>query len=315
MIKKLEREAIRADLAAIQGLIDLRTEDEDPVGWAQLSYRKQSLEGQLAELAASPAQRSSVGLFFGGRPVVGSRGIAVDFGTAAVENFQALVSTRFASLEGALGERGPLPQRDRTQMIITDVARGSFGFILEELGTGDQPSEASLGGVMDEVCDLIYRVSAINEENFSGAAESVDSRLLTSLKNFFKHMDEAGATLRLVADEREFHLPTEAISRARERTESLEVSEGVEEVSGRLYVLPDAKRFELYPVGGNPPIRGAIAPECMRQIADEGVPVAEGIAGSIRVVRLRVREIRSQRQAARKNYSLLHVSPMPSSDS
>jgi len=136
---------------------------------------------------------------------------------------------------------------------------------------------ASLGNVMDEMCDLIYRVSATDEENFSSATESVDSRLLTSLKNFFKHMDEGGATLRLVAGEREFDLPREAISRARERTETLEVVESFEEISGRLYVLPDAKRFEIYPTDNSAPLRGFIAPECMRQIADESAPVAEGV--------------------------------------
>ena len=308
MMRRQERETVRADLAAVQNLIELRKEDDDPVGWAQLSFRKHDLEDQLAGLSEESPSKQSVGLIFGGRPVMGSRGIAAEFGAVAIGNFQALVSTRFASMDGAVGERGPLPHRDRTQMLITDVARGSFGFVLEELGVQDQPAPATVGGAMDEVCDLIHRVASVNEEDFRGAAESVDNRLLTSLKNFFKHMDDAGATLRVVAEEKQFELSREAIGIARERTETLEVSETFEDISGRLFILPDARRFEIYPFSGGSPIRGSITPDCMRQIAADGTPVAEGIAGAFQTVHLRVREVRSQKEASRKSYQLLSIS-------
>jgi len=309
MLKRLEREALQADIATVDSLLNLRSEEEDPVGWMQLSYRKQHLEEELSRFGSDQTRPASVGLFFGGAPVYGSRGIAVDFGTTAVGHFQSIVSSQFASLEGAVGRRGPLPQRDRTQMIITDVARGSFGFVLEDLGQDDQPYSASLGSVMDGVCELIYRVSR-DEETFTDATDAVEKRVIVSLSNFFKHLDEANATVRLVGnDEREFDLPRDAVHLARERTESLQLEETIEDFEGHLYVLPDARRFELHLILGGSPLKGSVTPECMEQLAGPSNPVTAGVIGSIRRVRLRVREVRTRHQAPRKNYALLSVLP------
>jgi hypothetical protein len=73
-------------------------------------------------------------MLFAGRPVIGSQGIAADFSAAMIGNIQALVSTQWASAEGPLGERGPIRQRDISQMFVTDFARGSAGFVLENIG-------------------------------------------------------------------------------------------------------------------------------------------------------------------------------------
>jgi hypothetical protein len=223
MLKRLEQQAVRADLAAVDGLLGSRTEAEDPVGWLQFSRRKEMLEQQLS----APSEVSSsaaVGLFFAGRPVFGSRGIAAEFGARAVEQFQAVVSTKHATQEGPIGSRGPIPQRDRSKLMITEVARGSFGFILEE-AEGPQLVESPLRQTVDEVVDLIYRTAAPDEEAFEAFTEAVDNRVLGSLKGFFRLLDEAGATVRIVEEQREFTLARDAVERARERTESLVIDE------------------------------------------------------------------------------------------
>ena len=43
MLKKLEVDALKADLAAVTALLAARTEDDDPVGWLQLSGRQADL--------------------------------------------------------------------------------------------------------------------------------------------------------------------------------------------------------------------------------------------------------------------------------
>lgn len=133
MLKKLEVDALKADLAALTALLAARTEDDDPVGWLQLSSRKADLERELTQIEATPETRAAVALFFGGRPVLGSKGIAANFAGKAIDRYQDLLAKRYASLEsGPLGDRGPVPLHPNAQMLITEVARGSFGFMLEE---------------------------------------------------------------------------------------------------------------------------------------------------------------------------------------
>lgn len=57
MLKKLEVDALKADLAAVTSLLAARTEDDDPVGWLQLSSRKADIENELTQLEAVPENR------------------------------------------------------------------------------------------------------------------------------------------------------------------------------------------------------------------------------------------------------------------
>jgi len=111
MLRKLERDSLAADLAAVNSLLAGRTEDEDPVGYLQFSERKREIEEQLLALDAQPEENlAEVGLFFGGVPVFGSQGIHAAFAGEVLGAFQDLMSKRYAALEsGALGARGPIP--------------------------------------------------------------------------------------------------------------------------------------------------------------------------------------------------------------
>ena len=70
MLKKLERDAIEADLSAVEALLQRRTEVDDPIGWLQFQERKETLTSKLAEIGEHPALAASVALFFGGLPVL-----------------------------------------------------------------------------------------------------------------------------------------------------------------------------------------------------------------------------------------------------
>ncbi|MGQ4274978.1 hypothetical protein [Terrihabitans sp. B22-R8] len=259
MLKLLEKQALRADLASVEGLLSERTSAQDPIGWMQFSKRAERLRGELERLEAIQQTSAAVGLFFGGKPVLGSKGIQADFGSEAIIKFQEVVTTKMASTQGPLAMRGPIPQRDRAQLMITDVARGSFGFVLEE-AAADHLVDSSLKKVVDETVDLLYRMSAPDHEAFELALETVDDRLLHSLQHFFRLLDEAGATLRLVEGDREFSLLSDAIDRGRQRTDALSVSEESVQEAGKLYILPEGRRFELHGSTGEI-LRGSIPRE------------------------------------------------------
>ncbi|MCK1603923.1 hypothetical protein IVB02_21400 [Bradyrhizobium sp. 166] len=303
MLRKLAIDAVQADLAAVEGLLALRSQEADPVGWFQFSKRKDSLRRQIAELSTHIPSGAAVGLFFGGLPVMGSRGIKAGFGARAVEQFQDVVTKRYAEHQGPLGSRGPTKQADLTELMITDVARGSFGFVLEEANDNfllDSP----LKEVVDNVVDLIYQTSAPDEEAFNAFAESVDPRVLSSLRSFFQLLDSEGATMRIVDDHREFSLARESIARGRTRTDTIEISEIEQEFIGKFYLLPESRRFELHMEDGSV-IRGSVALEFLKSLLGETQEVPEGVLGTERTVSVRVRIVKFPNVPTKYVYRLM----------
>lgn len=303
MPRKLEVDAARADLRAVEGLLGQRSKQEDPVGWLQFSKRKEALQRQLSELQEHVTTGASVALFFGGLPVLGSRGIKAEFGARAVEQFQDVVTKRYAEHQGPIGTRGPTKQADQTGLFITDVARGSFGFVLEE-DTQDQLVESPLKHVVDDVVDLIYQTSAPDEEAFDSFIEEVDPRVLASLRVFFQILDDEGATMRIVEDQKEFSLARESIARARSRTDTIEMEEKEQPFDGKLYLLPESKKFELHLRDGSS-IKGSVSAAFLKSLIGEGTEVPEGILGTELKVLVRVRSVKLPNIPTRYAYRLL----------
>jgi hypothetical protein len=306
MLKRLERDATKADLAAVEALLSARTREEDPVGYMQFSNRHELLTRRLEEIETTRSTTAEVGLFLGGRPVVGSYGILAEFGAKVITEFQTLVSSAFAAQEGTLGARGPVPQRDRTQLLLTDVARGSFGFILHQV-EDPQLVDSEMKDVVSHAVDLVFRVASPDEEMFENLAEDIDNRVLGALRSLFKVLDDAGATMRIVEDRREFTLQRGEVALARERTENVSFAEREAEATGTIYVLPVSRRFELHQRDGGETIKGIIAPECLGYLTGGGTEVRPGLIGTVRTVRLRIRDIRVRGQEPRTGYTLLSV--------
>jgi hypothetical protein len=317
MLKQLEVDALKADLAAVSSLLEGRSEEEDPIGYMQFAERKSWLEQQLSEVQDRHQALANVALFFGGRPVVGSRGIVADFGTKAIEQFQNVVAARFAARDGAVGSRGPIRQRDQTRMLITDVARGSFGFVLEEVGS-DQTTDSDLKEVVNDVVELIYHTADADTEAFDEAISTVYDRVLASIQSFFRLIDDAGATLRLVEDEKDLLLPRDAVERARDRVENISLDDTTKILRGRLFFIPSSRKFELERPSGEY-IKGTITPECLRSLTSETGEIGAGTLGTWCKVELQIREVRLRGQRPRYSYKLLRVlasgQPKPIHDS
>lgn len=311
-MRKIEKDSLSSDLETVTRLLEERTEDEDPVGWLQFNARRNQIETELAALENTPDTTGTVGLFFSGRPVVGSRGVFADFGGKALDQFQAIVSTQLAATEGPVGMRGPIPQRERAQLIVSNVSRGSFGFILEEANQEGQLLSTPTKAAIESVADLLYRLASPDEQAFAAATDSIDARVLGSLTSFVRLLDDGGATLRIVEDTRDFSLPRELVQLARARTESLRITESERQVIGVLYILPDAKRFELHAMDGEH-YRGIIAPEAIGTLVDENGEAWPGAIGEVWTAELSVREVNAPNREPRFSYRLVRIAKSDSS--
>lgn len=78
MLSKLRLDGSQAEINALDKLIQQETTYGDLIAEYQLTKRKQILQDEMAQLNEMPERTASVALFFGGKPVMGSRGIAAE---------------------------------------------------------------------------------------------------------------------------------------------------------------------------------------------------------------------------------------------
>ena len=275
MLPQLEQQFLQADLVQVQALLAQCSPEEDPIEHFQYAQRVQMLQGKLADMpeliAAAPA---GAALFFGGRPVFGSQGIKATFSSQAIEQFQKIISQRFAAHEqGPLAPKGRLPFSGETQLLVTDVVRGSFGFVLQapEAGAGAN-DETTLKTVVDEVAVTLSGMCSSDETLFDQAAAGLDDRQIGALQAFFKLLDSEGASLRLVEGERDFELDRAAVTRARERVEGLAITDSTRQIDGQIIGWLDySGQFELAPHESGAVIRGVISREMLDRVEREGI--------------------------------------------
>lgn len=313
MLLQLEQKFLQANLAEAQVLLADASEDDDPIGQHQFGQLVHELEGKLAVMPQAIAQApAGVALFFGGRPVLGSQGIQAGFSGKAIERFQTMVSQRFAAQElGPLASKGRVPLKDNTHLLVTDVVRGSFGFVLQAAVPDDEaPGKgASLKSVVDKVADAISRMAAQDEALFDGALAEIDERQKTALSDFFKLLDTEGATMRIVEGERDFELDQAAVQRARRRVENLQITDRAEQVTGLIVGWSDVSaKFDLELHNTHEIVQGTVSRAELERVATEGLePYHKHVRASIKV-----REVLAKNRQPKRAYTLFSLETIDS---
>ena len=306
-MKKLERDALLADREAVRQLL-ASIQDEDALGRLSFSSRLSDIDRQLTDLDQHVDVLGSVALMFGGGPVRGSRAIDAEFATTTLSVFQTLVSKKLALDElGSLGGRGPIPQHSDVRLSITELVRGSVGFLLEENGSNHEIAETPVRSAIDSVTELVAKTASESAVDFERAVESLDHRLLISLRDLFRTLDDSQATMQIVEDDREARLDAAAVRRGRERVETTEIEESESDsVIGELLgLLPESRRFEMRLRDSGEIIKGtvvaALAVKYLELIEDQQA----GIVGRYWRTKMRIREVRERNKPPRRLYALV----------
>jgi hypothetical protein len=306
-LRKLERDFAHADLAAVQGLL-AQLGDEDIMARFGLEARRDELQQTIEALDAAPDEPvASAALFFGGGPVIGARGIESEFAGSAVTKFQDIVAKVLAHETGGLGQRGIVPNKGASTLHITNIVRGSFGFLLEEVQPQQQMLESSLKEAVNEATRLLDAFGEPDEERFRSAVETIDQRVLGTAREFFDLMRQSGATLRLVAGETDRSFGADAVARAAERATSTTVEDSEETIRGQLAgVLPDAHQFEFR----TGPDRGTIRGKVNRALpADQLARFNRDWVNIDATARLHVKRVRRSGAVVRESFTLLALDP------
>lgn len=269
-----------------------------------LEARLADLQQEIARLdARTDEPTASAALFFGGRPVLGQRGIESEFAGTILTKFQDIVAKVLAHETNGLGQRGVVANRAASTLHITNIVRGSFGFLLEEAGQQQQMFETPLRAAVEEATRLLDAFGVPDEEEFRAAIETIDDRLLATTRDFFNTMRSNGATLRLVSGETDRSFGTEAVERAAERATSTTVEDNEEVLLGQLGgVLPDAHQFE-FRVG---PPQGTIRGRIDRALsADELSRYNRDWVNVDARARVRVKRVRRNEEVVRETFTLI----------
>lgn len=260
----LSIEALEADKLYVER--QLAEAGESPWGTARLMWqsRLSEITQQIEALAAVRSNYASVAVIFDGNPVIGSGDIRLDFTADALDSYQKLVSLTLAArlAREELPQRGPLPGADQSRLFIRDLVRGSMGFILEEMVPDQREAfPTPLKDAVESTTQLLTTLSGGSDEDFEATLEGTQPRLVGAVQRFAKVLYEAGASTRIVGDERRLSLSTDDVGRLSRRLSEVEVEEEVGPVDGVLLgVLPDAREFELKPPGDDAAtIKGAIS--------------------------------------------------------
>lgn len=300
-LRKLRRDHTAADMAAVEAMLN-RLTDEDVMMRMSLEGRRAELVGELASLPAGGETLASAAMFFGGRPVIGGRGIESEFAGKAASIFQDLVAKQTAEETSGLAQRGVVANKSATRLHITDVVRGSFGFLFEELEPNAPLIDTSLKVAVDHVSSLLSAFAEVDEAQFETAVESVDARVLATAEQFFSLMRQEGATLRMIAGEFDRTFDTASVERAAERAKVTTVVDKEDRIPGQLAgVLPDGHMFEFRSADARGTIRGKV---------DKAIPSVEAAAMNTKwlnkpiIATMAVRQVIKDGQVVRESFTL-----------
>jgi len=247
MVKQLEFEALSAELAEVDELLSSLPAD-DYAGRASLGSRRNHLADELATLVEAGDNLASTALMFGGRPVIGSRGIDSEFAARTLTDFKEMVNVLRATTENQnIGARGPIPGHSSAALYVTEIVRGSVGFLIEEIEPqGSVLFPSSLKLASDRAAEIIQACASDDQGAFDEELPKLSPRVFSSLRSFFTGLHRAEATMRIVEGQRDFIMDKPALARAFARIEESAVTEDEVEFTGTLLgVLPEAGRFEF----------------------------------------------------------------------
>ncbi len=247
MMLKLESDYLAAEIAGMAQLLNTLSPN-DYLGRLGLESRRAALQQRLEALGEAGERRAHVALYFGGDPVIGSMGVEAEFGTKVLGTFQNLITNVWGSLDGVgIQTMGPIKDKDASQLHITSVVHGSFGFLLEELEGQIEPMfQSPLSQAADRAAEFISTFAGENEATFSQMIDVLNPRVFQTIRQFFETLHKDKATFRLVEGERDEQFDRIAVERAWNRAEASNVLEDRVEMRVRLLgVLPMKRRFEL----------------------------------------------------------------------
>ncbi len=243
-----EHRFLLSERATLKKLIS-QADESDVIARMSFEARLQDVEEQLEAYEGLSSRLVNASLTFRGSPVVGSRGIDAAFGPDAVKSFANAVTLVGASDHAPLSPTGRVPHGEDYRLIITNTARGSFGFQVEE--ASQQPA---LEGQSTPVETAIARVKGILEasvgtdEELAEAIADTNQRALGGIRNFLKTVADSEAVCALAFQDDVFQFTNVTqVRRSENRLSEDNIKEDDVTLIGYFVgFLPNSRRAEFH---------------------------------------------------------------------
>lgn len=218
---------------------------------ARLKSAKEAIAGFNPEQSPQKAR-----LTFRGRPVFGSHGVSADFASKASGFFTDAFSAVVAGITENLRYMGPIPDKQKNQLLITGTAIGSFGFEFElpKVESGDPSEQAALFPVPNrpedamQKLEMLFHVAAEgSDDDIAELVEEIHPRAVKKAAEFLGYISEQEAWCGLEFKESFFRFSgIEQVRTSVERLTSNNIKESDDTFTGEFQgVLPKGRTFEF----------------------------------------------------------------------
>lgn len=260
-MKNKERLRLLAELGTLNEMLS-QTPGANVIDRKSIESRIAIVQSSLAELQEETRTPAKATLTFRGKPVVASHGILAEFATEAVNKFTDAVAGFAASLSGPLALTGPIPNRDKCQMLITGTARGSFGFELEQYSSELCLEEPSLVEEAMEQARALLQATLGSDDDLADSVTGANPRAVGALRDFLKMLADNEAICNLEFSDHSFRFSeTAEVQRSFERLSQDNLHETEETLQGNFQgVLPKRRTFEFVVTPGDEVIVGKVGP-------------------------------------------------------
>lgn len=187
---------------------------------------------------------------FRGQPVMGNHGIVAEFAAKATGAFSEAISAIAASLSDNLKYMGPIPNRERNQMLITGTAIGSFGFEFE-IPKADEdslfPGSSEAEVALEKMQELFNSSVTGNDDLLTELVEEIHPRAVVKAVEFLEVLKTNKAWCALSFKEKTFRFTDlEQIEIAMSKLDKDNITETEGIFQGELQgILPLRRTFEF----------------------------------------------------------------------
>jgi len=242
---------LQAELASLDDLL-ANTAESDFITRRSFKYRREQVLTELEQMQNKFDTTAEVVLYFGGEPVQGSSAIKTSFASDALAKFQDLVSTIYSSLMHDLANSGPLPSSSGSSLNIIALAKGSFGFVLQEDTSKEQLSlvPTNVSKAIDEAGKLIKLSSEDDEDKIIDEISNTNERVLASLQKFTDTLSLYEASFSFETKTLRVSIPKNKISTIKNNITNIEINDSTVILDGIFKGATKlTRKFDFEPTG------------------------------------------------------------------
>lgn len=214
-----------------------------------LEFRVQQLSKKIENIIPDNLRNSAI-MTFRGSPVVGSYGILADFATKVTGAFTEAIAAVSASLDDNLRYMGPIPNKDRNQLLITNIAKGSFGFEFEIPKAEEETlfvESSNTEIALEKIQELFNATMLENDDILTEIVEEIHPRAVSRIVDFLDIMYDNNSWCSLSFKEHSFRfLDLHQVQNSIRKLSQDNISEREESFTGEFQgILPSRRTFEF----------------------------------------------------------------------